>query len=43
MNRTPLKLADLPPDVQAFVATQAAELTRKDAEMLGLSLSHANA
>lgn len=36
-------LADLPPDVQVFVAAQAAELARKDAEMLGLSLNHASA
>jgi transposase len=33
----------LPPEVQAYVAAQAAELGRKDAEMLGLSLSHAAA
>ena len=32
-------LADLPSDVQAFVAAQMAELARKDAEILGLSLS----
>ena len=43
MSKTPPNLANLPPDVQAFVAAQAAELARKDAEMLGLSLSHANA
>ncbi len=35
--------ADLPADVQAFVAAQAAELARKDAQMSGLSLSHATA
>ena len=43
MSKIPPNLANLPPDVQAFVAAQAAELARKDAEMLGLSLSHANA
>lgn len=43
MSKTPPNLANLPPDVQGFVAAQAAELARKDAEMLGLSLSHANA
>ena len=43
MRKTPPNLADLPPDVQAFVAAQAAELARKDAELLGQSLSHASA
>ena len=43
MSKTHPNLADLPPDVQAFVAAQAAELARKDAEILGLSLSHATA
>lgn len=43
MRKTPPNLADLPPDAQAFVAAQAAELARKDAEILGLSLNHANA
>ena len=43
MSKTPPNLANLPPDVQAFVAAQAAELARKDAEILGLSLSHASA
>jgi transposase len=43
MSKTPPNLADLPPDVQAFVAAQAAELARKDAEMSGLSLNHATA
>ena len=43
MSKTPPNLADLPPDVQAFVAAQSAELARKDAEILGLSLSHATA
>lgn len=43
MSKTPPNLADLPPEVQAYVAAQAAELGRKDAEMLGLSLSHAAA
>ena len=43
MSKTPPNLADLPPDVQSFVAAQAAELARKDAEILGLSLKHAAA
>lgn len=43
MRKTPPNLADLPPDVQAFVVAQTAELARKDAELLGLSLSHASA
>ena len=43
MSKTPPILADLPPEVQAYVAAQEAELGRKDAEMLGLSLSHAAA
>ena len=43
MSKPPPNLVDLPPEVQAFVAAQAAELARKDAEMLGLSLSHATA
>ena len=42
-SKTPPNLVDLPPDVQAFVTAQAAELARKEAEMLGLSLSHAAA
>ena len=40
---TPQNLADLPLEVQALFAAHAAELGRKDAEMLGLSLSHATA
>ena len=40
IEHTP-NLADLPPEVQALFAAQAAELGRKDAEMLGLSLTHA--
>ena len=43
MSKTPPNLADLSPEVQAFVAAQAAELARKDAEILGLSLRHAAA
>ncbi len=43
MSKAPLNLADFPPDVQAIVAAQAAELARKDAEILGLSLTHAAA
>ena len=43
MSEAPPNLADLPPDVQAFIAAQAAEMARKDAELLGLSLSHGSA
>ena len=43
MSKSLPNLANLPLDVQAFVAAQAAELARKDAEILGLSLSHASA
>lgn len=43
MSKSPPNLVDLPPEVQAFVAAQAAELARKDAEMLDLSLRHATA
>ena len=43
MSKTPTNLADLSPEVLAFVAAQAAELARKDAEVLGLSLRHAAA
>jgi transposase len=43
MSKTPPILANLPPEVQAYVAAQEAELGRKVAEMLGLSLSHATA
>jgi len=32
MSNTPPNLADLSPEVQAFVAAQTAELARKDAE-----------
>ena len=35
MSKTPPNLADLPPEVQALFAAQAAELGRKHAEMLG--------
>ena len=41
MSKTPPNLADLPPGVQALFAAQTAELARKDAEILGLSLRHA--
>lgn len=40
MRKTPPNLADLSPDVQAISAAQAAELARKDAQILRLSLSH---
>lgn len=43
MSKTPPILANLPTEVQALFAAHAAELGRKDAEMLGLSLSHATA
>lgn len=43
MSKSPPILADLPPEVQALFAAQAAELGRKDTEMLGLSLRHATA
>ena len=43
MSKTPLNLANLPADVQAILASQAAELARKDAKLLGLSLCHARA
>ena len=41
MSKTPPNLAELPPDVQAIFAAHEAELGRKYAELLGLSLSHA--
>ena len=40
MSKTPPNLADLPPDVQAFVAAQPEELARKNAALLGLSLRY---
>ncbi|MGB1266004.1 MAG: transposase, partial [Nereida ignava] len=43
MSKTPPNLANLPPEVQAYVVAQAAELARKNAEMLGQSLNHAAA
>ena len=43
MSKTHLNLAELSLKVQAFVAAQAAELARKDVEILGLSLNHAAA
>jgi transposase len=43
MSKTPVNLANLPADVQAILAAQAAELARNDAELLGLSLCHARA
>mgnify|MGYP000477428252 CR=1 FL=1 len=43
MSKTPPNLANLPPEMQALCAAQATELGRKDAEMLGLSLTHAAA
>lgn len=43
MSKPLPNLADLPPDMQAFVAAQAAELVGLKQEILGLSLSHASA
>ena len=43
MERTPPNLADLPPEVQAFVAAQAAELSGLKQAFLGVSLDHATA
>ena len=43
MSKTPPNLANLPPDVQAFVAAQAAELVGLKQELLDRSLSHASA
>lgn len=40
MRKTPPNLTDLPPDMQAYVAAQAAELADLKQEFLGLSLSH---
>ena len=40
MSKTPLDIADFPPDVRAFVAARAAELAGLKREVLGLSLSH---
>ena len=41
MNNVPPNITDLPADVQACIAAQAAELARKDADILGLTLTHA--
>ena len=41
MNNVPPNITDLPADMQAFVAAQLAELARKDADILGLTLTHA--
>ena len=35
-------LADLPPDVQAYIEAQQVALTAKDADILGLTLTHAS-
>jgi transposase len=43
MSKTPLNLANLPPEVQAYVAAQAAELSVLKQEFLGVSLDHAAA
>ena len=43
MERTPPNLADLPPEVQAFVAAQAAELSGLKQAFFGVSLDHAAA
>ncbi len=40
--REPLpNLADFPPDVQAYIAAQKVELASKEADILGLNLTHA--
>ena len=41
ISKTPPNLADLPPEVQALFAAQAAELSDLKQEFLGLSLDHA--
>jgi transposase len=43
MSKTPPILANLPPEVQAYVAAQAAELSVLKQEFLGVSLDHAAA
>ena len=43
MSKTPPDLTDLPVQVQAYVAAQAAELADLKQEFLGLSLSHGSA
>jgi transposase len=43
MSKTLPNLADLPPDVQAYIAAQRMELAAKDADILGLNLTHAAA
>jgi transposase len=41
MSESLSNLADLPPDVQAYIAAQKVELASKEANMLGLNLTHA--
>jgi len=41
MCKTLSNLADLPFDVQAYIAAQTAKLAAKDADILGLNLTHA--
>ena len=41
MSKTPPILANLPPEVQAYVAAQEAELSGLKQEFLGVSLDHA--
>jgi transposase len=43
MSKTPPKLTDLPPEVQAYVVAQAAELSGLKQDFLGVSLDHAAA
>ncbi len=37
MSEAPVNITDFPLDAQAFIAAQAAELTNKDAELMGLT------
>ncbi len=41
MSESLPNLADLPPDVQAYIAAQKVELASKEADILGLNLTHA--
>ena len=43
MNEAFHDLVDLPPDVQAYIAVQTAALAAKEADLLGLNLTHAAA
>jgi len=41
MNKPLPNLADLPPDVQVYIAAQKVELASKEADILGLTVTHA--